>query len=147
MVIATNKTQNYLGASPDEVRQHPDLSKAAILAEPLRWTTKNGALRRQPRSKAVNLLTSRYVFTWQRNGGGSRYLKCQSTVHGFKDSAANNLDRFSGSSTLWGQGAVAATAVQNQWPMAPLDVSEVFGRASHSRRSRSGEEGHGGKCH
>ena len=115
-----------MGASPEEVKRHPDLAKAAILAELLRWTTKNEAIRRQPRSKAVNLLTSRYVFTWKRNSDGSRYLKCRLTVHGFEDSAASDLDRYSGTSTRWGQRAVVATAVQNQWPIASLDVSEAF---------------------
>ena len=49
MIIATNKTQNNLEASPEEARKHHDLAKVAILAELLRWTTKNQALRRQPR--------------------------------------------------------------------------------------------------
>ena len=40
MIIAINKTQNNLDASPEEVRNHHDLAKAAILAELLRWTTK-----------------------------------------------------------------------------------------------------------
>ena len=115
-----------MGATPEEIRKHPDLAKAAILAEHLRWTTKNQALRRQPRRQAANLLTSRDVFTWKRNDDGTRYLKCRLTVHGFKDSAASNLDRFSGTSTRWGQCVVVATAVQNQWPMASLDVSEAF---------------------
>ena len=101
MIIATNKTQNNLEASPDEIKQPYDLAKAAILAELLRWTTKNQALRRQPRRAATNLLTSRSVFTWKRNSDGTRYLKCRLTVHGFKDAAASNLDRFSGTSTRW----------------------------------------------
>ena len=63
MIIATNKTQNNLEASPAEVKAHPDLANAAILAELVRWTSKDQALRRQPRNQAVNLLTSRYVFT------------------------------------------------------------------------------------
>merc|ERR1711949_146575 len=49
MIIATNTTQNNLECSPDEIRQHPDLAKAAILAELVRWTSKNQAIRRQPR--------------------------------------------------------------------------------------------------
>ena len=43
MIIATNKTQNNLEATPAEIRKHTDLAKAAILAELLRWTTKNQA--------------------------------------------------------------------------------------------------------
>ena len=79
------------------------MAKAAILAELVRWTTKNQALRRHQRRDAVNLLTSRYLFTWKRNADGTRYLKCRLTAHGFKDSAASQLDRFSGTSTRWGQ--------------------------------------------
>ena len=126
MITATNTTQNNLECSPDEIKQHYDLAKAAILAELIRWTSKNQALRRQPRKEAVNLLTSRYVFTWKRSNDGSRYMKCRLAVHGFKDTAASSLERFSGTSTRWGQRAVVATAVQNQWPMASLDVSEAF---------------------
>ena len=62
MSIATNKTQHNLEASPDEVREHVDLAKAAILAALLRWATTNQALRRQPRQNAINLLASHYVF-------------------------------------------------------------------------------------
>ena len=65
MIIATNKTQDNLGCTPDDIKQHYDLAKAAILAELIRWTSKNQALRRQPRKEAFNLLTSRYVFTWK----------------------------------------------------------------------------------
>ena len=126
MIIATNKTQNYLECTPDDIKQHYDLAKAATLAELIRWTSKNQALRRQPRKEAVDLLTSRYVFTWKRSNEGSRYMKCPLTVHGFKDTAASSLEGFSGTSTRWGQRAVVATVVQNQWPMASLDVSEAL---------------------
>ena len=113
MIIATNKTQNNMECTPEEVKEHTDLAKAAVLAELLRWTTKNQALRRQPRRDAVNLLTSRYVFTWKRGADGIRYMKCRLTVHGFKDNAAGSLGRYSGTSTRWGQRAVVAAAVQN----------------------------------
>ena len=62
--IAANRPQNNLEATSEEIRKHPDLAKAAILAELLRWTTRNQALRRQPRRQAANPRTSRYVFTW-----------------------------------------------------------------------------------
>ena len=32
----------------------------------------------------------------------------------------------SGTSTRWGQRAVVAAAVQHQWPMSSLDISEAF---------------------
>ena len=110
------------------------------MAELLRWTTKNQVLRRQRRRDAVNLLTSRYVFTWKRGDDGVRYMKCRLTVHGVKDTAAGSLDRYSGTSTRWGQRAVVATAVQKQWPMASLDVSEAFLKGLHFR----GDQGEAG---
>ena len=74
LVIATNKTQNNLECTPDDIKQHYDLAKAAILAGLIRWTSKNQALRRQARKGAKNLLTSRYVFTWKRSPVCSRYM-------------------------------------------------------------------------
>ena len=38
MIISTNKTQNNMECAPDDIKQHPDLAKAAILAELLKWT-------------------------------------------------------------------------------------------------------------
>ena len=49
MAISTNRTQHNMGCAPGDIKQHPDLTKAAFLAELLRWTSKNQALRRQPR--------------------------------------------------------------------------------------------------
>ena len=99
MIISPNKTQNNVECTPDDIQQHHDLAKAAILAELIRGTSKNQALRRQARKDAKNLLTSRYVFTWKRSPDGSRYMKCRLTVHSFKDTAASSLERFSGTST------------------------------------------------
>ena len=126
MIIAANKTQDNMECSPEEITKHYDLAKAGILAELLRWTTKNQALRRQPHRHVVNLLTSRYVVTCKRGNKGSRYTKCSLTVNRFKDVAASSLERFSGTSTRYGQRVVVATAVHHQWPMASLDVSEAF---------------------
>ena len=88
MVIATMKTQNNLEASPEEIRKHHALAKVAFLVEFLRWTTKNQALRRQPRRQAANLLTSRYVFTWKCNDDGTRY-----TLHADSLSMAVRIQR------------------------------------------------------
>ena len=147
MVIATNKTQNNLEATPDDIRKHPDLAKAAILAELVRWTTKNQALRRQHRREVVNLLTSRYVFTWKRNAGGTGYLKCRLTVHGFKDAAVSNLDRCSGTSTRWGQRAVVGlrSTTSGRWHL--LMSVKRSSRASPSRRSNDDAADHDGRYH
>ena len=61
-LIETNKTQSNLTVTDDEMRENPEMVKAAILAELRRWVD-NSSFRRQPRREAQNLLTSRYVMT------------------------------------------------------------------------------------
>ena len=68
-------------------------------------------------------------------------MTCRLTVHGFKDTAASQLERFSGTPTRWGQRAVVAFVVQNQWSMASLDVSEAFLKGCTSEEIK---ERHGG---
>ena len=135
ITIATNKTQNNLERAPDEVTKHSDLAKAAILTELIRWTTKNQARRRQPRWGTENVLTSRYVFTWKRGTDGGRSMKCRFTVHGDKDTAASQRERFSGTSTRWGPRAVVATVVNNQGHRASLDGVYLRGDQGAPRRS------------
>ena len=124
-LIETNKTQSNMTVSDDEMRQHPEMVKAAILAELRRWVD-NGSFKRQPRREAKNLLTSRYVMTWKRQSDGSRIMKCRICVRGFQDMHKDDLDRYSGTSTRWGQRAVVATAAQSGWPMASMDISQAF---------------------
>ena len=47
-------------------------------------------------------------------------------MHGFKDIYKNEVDRYSGTSSRWGQRAVVATAVQMNWELASLDISQAF---------------------
>ena len=125
LIINTNKTQNNMQCTSDEIKNNTDLVKAAVLAEILRWVN-NDSIKRQPRRNAVNLLTSRYVFTWKRGPDSQRYMKCRLTAHGFKDHDAERLDSYSGTISRWGQRAVVATAVNNQWPICSMDVGEAF---------------------
>ena len=53
-------------------------------------------------------------------------MKCRMCVRGFEDVYKNDLDRYSGTSTRWGQRMVVATAIQSGWPMASLDISVAF---------------------
>ena len=124
-LIETNKTQSNLQVTDEDMRKHPEQVKAAILAELKRWV-ENDSFKRQPRSQAKNLLTSRYVMTWKRQTEGNIIMKCRICVRGFQDMHKDNLDRYSGTSTRWGQRAVVATAVQSKWPLASLDISQAF---------------------
>ena len=125
MVIETNKVQSNMAVSDAEIKANPEMVKSAVLAELKRWI-ENESFRRQPIARASNILTSRYVLTWKRQPDGIRIMKCRICVHGFKDVHRNQLERFSGTSTRWGQRAVVATAVQMRWPMASLDISQAF---------------------
>ena len=101
------------------------MATEAIQAELQRWVD-NGSFRRQSRQYARNIITSRYVFTWTRRPDNSRYMKCRLCVHGFKDMYRQDLDRYSGTSTRWGQRMVVATAVQAGWDLVSLDISVAF---------------------
>ena len=116
-LIETNKTQSNMSVSDEDLVKNPELAKAAVLAELLRWID-NTAVQRQSKKDAWNLLTSRYVFTWKLQTDGTRIMKCRLTVHGFKDMERGSLDKFSGTASSWGQRAVVATAVQSEWPIA-----------------------------
>ena len=125
IIVQSNKVQNNLNCTIEDLTKNPTLVKAAVLAELKRWAS-NGAFRRISRAKAFNMLTSRYVFTWKRMADGSRYMKCRLCVHGFEDIDKSTVDTYSGTSSRWGQRGVVSVAVQQQWPMASLDVGEAF---------------------
>ena len=105
-LIETNKTQSNMTVSDDEMKQNPEMVKAAILAELRRWVD-NGSFRRQPRREAQNLLTSRYVMTWKRQSDGSRVMKCRICVRGFQDMHKDDLSTgtvvhpHAGDNALW----------------------------------------------
>ena len=125
VVIESSELQSNANVTDEDLKKYPELVRLAVIAEIKRWLD-NDALRRQLRSKAVNILTSRYVFTWKRMSDGSRILKCRITVHGFKDMEKNTVDRYSGTSSRWGKRTVLASAVQSGWPVASMDVSMAF---------------------
>ena len=64
-VIESSELQSNAAVTEQELRDHPELVRIAVIAE-IKRRLDNDALRRQPRSQAVNILTSRYVFTWKR---------------------------------------------------------------------------------
>ena len=89
-LIESNKVQSNLHVTDEELRQNPEMARAAVLAELIRWDS-NQSIRRKLKKDAINTLTSRYVFTWKRQEDGSIIMKCRLTVHGFKDVDRNNL--------------------------------------------------------
>ena len=65
MIIEVSNAQSNAPVSSDDCRKHPELVKAAVLAEIIRWV-QNGGLRRQSRKDARNVLSSCYVLTRKR---------------------------------------------------------------------------------
>ena len=124
-VIERSSAQSNLAVSDQELKENTKLATEAIQAELQRWVD-NGSFRRQSRQYARNIITSRCVFTWKRRPDNSRYMKCRLCVHGFKDMYRQDLDRYSGTSTRWGQRMVVATAVQAGWDLVSLDISVAF---------------------
>ena len=53
-------------------------------------------------------------------------MKCRLCVRGFLDRQRNDMDRYSGTSTRWGQRTVVAVAVQQGWNIASLDIAMAF---------------------
>ena len=109
----------------DDLKKNPKLVAAAVLAELMRWI-ENCSFRRKARRWARNVLSSRYVLMWKRQPDGGRLMKCRLCVCGFLDRQRDDMDRYSGTSTRWGQRAVVATAVQRGWNIASLDIAMAF---------------------
>ena len=125
VVIERNTAQSNQPVTQDEMKKNPEIFKKAITAELQRWV-ENASFKRQLRKDAENILSSRYVVTWKRQEDGSRIMKCRMCVRGFEDMYKQDLDRYSGTSTRWGQRMVVATAIQKGWQMASLDISVAF---------------------
>ena len=125
MVIERNIAQSNQLVTQEDMRKFPEAFKKAVAAE-LQRRVENASFRRQLRKDAENVLSSRYVVTWKRQEDGTRIMKCRMCVRGFEDQYKTELDRYSGTSTRWGQRMVVAMAVQAQWQMASLDISVAF---------------------
>ena len=108
--------------SRDEALRHADECKAAMRDELMRWQH-HKAWKRMSRSLARNILPSRWVLKW-KEVGGKRIIKARLTVQGFRDRGATQC--FSGTSARWTQRLLLALAVEHDWEVHALDVSEAF---------------------
>ena len=115
------RTNNVL--THTEVLKHMEDCKKAILEELGRWN-KHKAWGRMPRSKAKNLLTSKWVLKW-KGEGKDRKIKARLTVQGFKDSQ-QDINNYSATTSRWGQRLVLLIAAQMKWTLWAADVSEAF---------------------
>ena len=107
-----------------EARDNVEVCRAAMVAE-LRTWHELGAICRQSRISADNLLGSRWVLRW-KNNDNTRQAKARVIVRSYRDMQANELRIFSGAASRWGHRVVAALAAQCRWHLFSLDVSQVF---------------------
>ena len=71
------------------------------------------------------MLDGCWVLKWKITEG-HRQIRARLTVRGFKDRQRDLYDTFAGTSTRWGQKAIVAIAVQQDWPVWSADVSSAF---------------------
>ena len=111
----------------EEALKNADGCKASMLQELGRWA-KHKAWRRMPRKQDSNLLQSRWVLKWKdiadSSGQKQRNIKARLVVQGFRDRQA--VERYSGTTTRWGQRMVLIVAKQRSWHLVSADVSEAF---------------------
>ena len=122
----------------EEALQHTDACREAMVAELMRWH-KHSAWHRGPRSKADNILSSKWVLKWKVMGD-QRKIKGRMVAQGFKD-RQTDLPTYSATSTRWSQRLLVAIATQQGWSLISADVSEAFLRGlTYDELLESGEQ-------
>ena len=120
--IVVEREMNVLTLA--EAQAHEAECVQAMLDELKRWHSL-GSFKRFPRRLARNVLDSRWVLKWKLVDG-KRIIKARLTVRGYKDSQANSLNTFAGTTTRWGQRVVNQIAAQYEWDLFIADVSQAF---------------------
>jgi hypothetical protein len=109
-----------------EALDHVDECREAMMMELLRWV-EHGAWKRGAKSRATNVLKSKWVLKWKDIGAGkdkSRKIKARLVAQGFLD--RQETATFAGTSTRWSQRLLVAVAVQMSWELWSADISEAF---------------------
>ena len=110
----------------DEALENTQACKESMLEELMRWI-KHDAWRRGPKSKAVNVLKSKWVLKWKimdKDGVKQRRIKSRLVAQGFQD--RQDTPNYAGTTTRWGQRLLIIFSVQFGWPLWSADISEAF---------------------
>ena len=97
-----------------------------MLEELMRWI-KHDAWRRGPKSKAINILKSKWVLKWKimdKDGMKQHRPNSRLVAQGFQD--RQDTPNYAGTTTRWGQRLLIIFSVQFGWPLWSADISEAF---------------------
>lgn len=119
-VSVIQRVNNILSRS--EALEHSEECKVAMIKELQRWC-KHRAWRRRPRKESHNVLQSRWVLKWKKMKDG-RGIKARLVVQGFQDRQV--VQNYAGTTSRWGQRLLLVLAVQFNWKIVSLGVSEAF---------------------
>ena len=111
----------------DELRTYSKEVDQAKTKELSGWH-KLEALKCIPRAHGTNIVDSRWVLRWKPDptSPNGKTIKARLVVRGFKDSQGDSVDTFASTATRWAQRLVISVAVQNNWQIRCLDVSQAF---------------------
>ena len=110
--------------SIDEARANEAAVHRAMLEELARWHQLQ-AFERMPKKLATNLIDARWVLKW-KEVNGKRTIQARLVVRGFKDTQAEQLSTFAGTTSRWGQRIINSVAAQYRWRIFSADVSQAF---------------------
>ena len=108
----------------EEARKHETDVRKAIYDELQRWNSLGGFVRYE-RSKARNILDSRWVLKWKMVDG-KRIIKARLTARGFRDAQAQEVSTYAGTATRWSQRLVNMMCAQKRWTLFSADISQAF---------------------
>ena len=112
---------------------------SSILEELKIWIA-HECFTRRPRKGAWNILDVRWVGKWKwaknKEGGKTRTIRMRMMLRGFKDTAAEGLDTYAGTSSRLSQRIVASEAGCRGWKMT-IDVKTVFLKGTTEPRTKN----------
>ena len=115
----------------DDYQRYPREVAAATLEELETWIH-HKCFTRKPRKGARNVLDVRWVARWKYRKDPKdsskqiRTIRMRLTLRGFKDTEAEDLVTFAGTSSRLSQRIVVSEAVMRGWPLATVDVKQAF---------------------
>ena len=81
--------------SPAEIKQYPELAKAAMLEELRTWGERFKVMKIAEYHPKLNVMTSRYVITW-REVDGRTVMRYRLTLRGFQDWYKDDYETYAG---------------------------------------------------
>ena len=115
----------------DEFKQHAKAVAAATYEELKIWID-HDCFTRRPRRGARNVLDVRWVGKWkwvkskEDPSKKVRIIRMRMTLRGFKDTEAEGLNTYAGTTSRVSQRVVTSEAVCRGWTLSTIDVKKAF---------------------